>query len=285
MSKKVRSMSEFELGQYTKTNKSSTKHNRYFSEVRQAGNLFFNESNKIEESINENSMIDRVDCDKNESNNPFENENIESFRNIKFNENTSFESGNFSNNNLHVQTVSHTDANLLKTSNSINLINSINLLKETGKNSNAPIIELLEKNSSLLKNKIKNSKKIDDKKINNPKRINKFTEIMRSRVMEKELDFIEKIENEEKEQCDNDYDANELFCKIKLEEFHCAFFTLLSIASGMIYHDLNTFGQKFYSIYKNHKDYYDMSIYISSIFVSIGVLMFSKKILKLKIYM
>ena len=53
MSKKVRSMSEYELGQYKTTKKSSTKHSRYFSEVRQAGNLFNYDINKIDESINE----------------------------------------------------------------------------------------------------------------------------------------------------------------------------------------------------------------------------------------
>lgn len=88
-----------------------------------------------------------------------------------------------------------------------------------------------------------------------------------------EFDFCTKINNKERE-CDNDYETNDLFIKIKIQEFNNAFYTLVSIASALIYHDLNTYGSN-YAAYENNKQLYDLSIVTSIMITSIGVLMFS----------
>ena len=55
-----------------------------------------------------------------------------------------------------------------------------------------------------------------------------------------DLPFITTIIQTEQEKCDNDYETEEYFLKLKLEEFNTAFYTLVSITCGMLYHNLTT---------------------------------------------
>jgi hypothetical protein len=52
-----------------------------------------------------------------------------------------------------------------------------------------------------------------------------------------DLSFIKHIIQNEQEKCDNEYETEEYFLKLKLEEFNTAFYTLISITCGMLYHN------------------------------------------------
>ena len=56
---------------------------------------------------------------------------------------------------------------------------------------------------------------------------------------QKEIEIINKILKNEQDLVDNDYETNEYFIKLKLDDFYTAYLTLFSIATGIIYHDIS----------------------------------------------
>jgi hypothetical protein len=65
-----------------------------------------------------------------------------------------------------------------------------------------------------------------------------------------ELAFLDEIIQKEHDCYLNDYDISDYFRRIKIEEFNTAFYTFISIASGLIYHELNTNGPTYPHIQK-----------------------------------
>lgn len=108
----------------------------------------------------------------------------------------------------------------------------------------------------------------------NEKNIKFKTETVSQDTTNDDFGFVQKI-NKNEQECDNDYETNDLFVKLKIEEFHCAFYTFVSICSALIYHDINTYGASYDTFTKN-KGLYDLSLNVSVIIISLGVLMFSK---------
>ena len=73
----------------------------------------------------------------------------------------------------------------------------------------------------------------------------------------------------------NNYEMNELFNKLKIEEFNCFFYTICSILSSMIYHELLRSKEEFIT-YQNNPNLYDLSIFTLLMVVSLSCLLFSK---------
>lgn len=109
---------------------------------------------------------------------------------------------------------------------------------------------------------------------NKPQKTFKSEFISISKKYTKELEFVNKIKEKEKE-CDNDYERNDLFIKLKNEEFNCAFYTVLSITTALFYHDMNTYPES-YTIYTSNKDLYTMALKFLLITTTINSLLFSK---------
>lgn len=87
-------------------------------------------------------------------------------------------------------------------------------------------------------------------------------------------DFLDRIIKSEKES-DNDYETNECFLKLKVLEFNCSLYTLISIGSGVLYYELKQYGEGF-KAFKDNKQLLDASITFTLLLVSIGVILFSK---------
>lgn len=90
-----------------------------------------------------------------------------------------------------------------------------------------------------------------------------------------EFKFIENIKKSEEFNCDNDYDTNEYFIKLKVIESNTALYHFISISSGVMYHELKTYPENFTSVI-NNIDLYNTSLNFLLILVSVGVLFFSK---------
>jgi hypothetical protein len=81
--------------------------------------------------------------------------------------------------------------------------------------------------------------------------------------------------NKKEKQCDNDYETNDLFIKMKILEFGCFIFTIISISSALIYYELKASPANFDS-YNDEKSMYDLGLNFSTILCSVGSLLFSK---------
>jgi uncharacterized membrane protein (DUF485 family) len=101
-------------------------------------------------------------------------------------------------------------------------------------------------------------------------------------IYDLDLNFVDEIKNSEKDILD-DYETNECFIKLKLEEFNTALYTFMSIASALLYHDFKNYPEN-YSNFKNNHEFYNLVLKLSIIMVSLSVLMFSiYKIIKIVI--
>ena len=84
-----------------------------------------------------------------------------------------------------------------------------------------------------------------------------------------ELPFIKNIIQNEQEKCDNDYETEEYFLKLKLEEFNTAFYTLISITCGMLYHTSTTNDNN------NNKPFTHLTQTITLMLITISVVLFN----------
>lgn len=81
----------------------------------------------------------------------------------------------------------------------------------------------------------------------------------------------------EEEECDNDYERNDCFIRLKLEEWNTSYYTLVTISSALMYHDRTKIPYQD-GIVSTNKDLYNATINLSLIFTSISVVFFSKNI-------
>lgn len=88
------------------------------------------------------------------------------------------------------------------------------------------------------------------------------------------LNFINQIKRKERSEI-NDYTSNDYYIKLKIEEFNTAIYTLVSIISGLLYHELKNYGENYESFTKN-SELLDKAIDACLIMVSVGVFLFSK---------
>lgn len=87
-----------------------------------------------------------------------------------------------------------------------------------------------------------------------------------------ETEMIASIIQSEQEICDNDYETNEYFLKLKLEEFNTAFYTLISIICGIIYHDLTNYHTQ---LSTKNMELYNKSKSVTLILTSVNVILFN----------
>jgi hypothetical protein len=85
----------------------------------------------------------------------------------------------------------------------------------------------------------------------------------------KDFKFIRDIVQSEKLSNFDDTLINDYFTRIKVEEFNTAFYTFVSIISGLIYHELKTNSNE-YTTYIDSPDIFNLARDISLIFVSVG---------------
>jgi hypothetical protein len=84
---------------------------------------------------------------------------------------------------------------------------------------------------------------------------------------QKPKDIYNKIMLAEQE-CDNDYETNEMFRKLKLSEYTTSFFTCITIIAGLVYHDINLrFKQKNLMDNKINKYFINFNLIIISVSV------------------
>jgi hypothetical protein len=67
---------------------------------------------------------------------------------------------------------------------------------------------------------------------------------------------------------------NELFNKLKIEEFNCFFYTVCTLFNCIIYHELIS-AKEDYTSYQNKSEIYDLSIITLLIVNSVTCLLFS----------
>ena len=85
-----------------------------------------------------------------------------------------------------------------------------------------------------------------------------------------DLPFIKRILQNEQEKCDNDYETEEYFLKLKLEEFNTALYTLISITCGMLYHNSITNDNN-----NNNKPFTHLTQTITLILITLSVVLFN----------
>ena len=134
--------------------------------------------------------------------------------------------------------------------------NKSNSIINSGKSSNSKNSSDEEsENSKKINNSIENNQKKDENLNNfdNNKRNNNYVKSSKSQQYE-----VNNIYFSEIEKIENDYDLNEYVLKLKIEEFIGAFFTLVQIISGIIYHCLYYFPNK-NGIYKYNNKLFEFS--------------------------
>lgn len=89
----------------------------------------------------------------------------------------------------------------------------------------------------------------------------------------KEGEIIRNIMTAEKE-CDNDYETNECFHRLKLEEFNTAYCTIVTIVSSSFYHEYTNFSNK--KLYSEKPYFYECLCDICLALTLISSILFSK---------
>lgn len=105
--------------------------------------------------------------------------------------------------------------------------------------------------------------------INNNKTATSPSNVHNSVSNGNDLPFIKRILQNEQEKCDNDYETEEYFLKLKLEEFNTALYTLISITCGMLYHNSITNDNN------NNKPFTHLTQTITLILITLSVVLFN----------
>jgi hypothetical protein len=183
---------------------------------------------------------------------------IETLSNVEFQTDSNISSIINNNNNTSNSKSSYNNNNNLSLNN-YNLDESVNIEKINIKKSRQPslnYISRIRKDTHNLKNILSDSLKSDFLSIEddysdsssfsmsssslNSSMKNNNTSILSTRIKaQKPKEIYNKIMLAEQE-CDNDYETNEMFRKLKLSEYTTSFFTSVTIIVGLVYHDINT---------------------------------------------
>lgn len=87
-----------------------------------------------------------------------------------------------------------------------------------------------------------------------------------------EQNIIDNILESEQEICDNDYETNHHFVKLKLDDFITAYLTLFSIITGIMYHDFTNYQQSSNVDASTMNLLRDLNLWLTSIFVLLFIL-------------
>ena len=156
------------------------------------------------------------------------------------------------NNNIDINNQSNSHNNILNLRNLINNNHSSNTNNPNNKTRNLSLNQsnqvnphkinstnLLNLNSAILKRGLKKHDNFSTKK--------RVRSIIQQEIHDpttSQLGFLDNIYDHENKP-ENEFETMECFIKLKVEEFNTTLFTILSIGSSLVYHDLNNYGGDF----------------------------------------